>query len=282
MASLVAVLAAFVIVNSLRMFIVVGPFSGRPIPLVQWIRTFVYGQFLNMFVLQLGNVYRAVTLKSRWGLSHTHYAGTWLFFAWLDTILNCLIAIAALLVSGSDLRLWNVPAWLVVIAFLAIWVGLPVIAVRWLRRHEPRVGILQKIRTRLLVVADAYSRLLVSARVWIAFVLSGIVSFSLMVAAFHLSFLAVDTNVSPVDLAVLQVFSKLSFLLIITPGNLGIREVMMAVVCQGMGISVALAMLASLIMRLAHCIAMACECILFAGADACAAMSSRGKRDYSD
>ena len=59
-------------------------------------------------------------------------------------------------------------------------------------------------------------------------------------------------RVEVLGLTVLYTLYKLSVLLVITPGNLGVREIGIGIICQGLGIDIAEALMASLILRLSH------------------------------
>jgi hypothetical protein len=65
--------------------------SGRKLPFWGWFKIFILSTFLNFVLSQVGNVYRAVQLKSEYNVSYTRYVSSFLSFAWMDLTINLFI-----------------------------------------------------------------------------------------------------------------------------------------------------------------------------------------------
>src|SRR5262249_48879892 len=59
---------------SFRFSLAVQLYSGKHVPSTVWFRLISVGQMLNLFVPQLGSVYRGVALKREFGIAYMTYA----------------------------------------------------------------------------------------------------------------------------------------------------------------------------------------------------------------
>ena len=241
-----------IILHAARLRLLVQKFALKKIPYVQWLYIFMMGRFLNMFISQGGNVYRTVTLKAGFGLPHTHYIGCLLTFAWLDTILNLCLAEICILLMHPDLRLGPVNAYVVIAVILLFTLVGPLLLSTVSRKINPRNKMLGWISNKVKLLLEGCKLIVADTRLLVGFVFLGIGSCSIMAAALGISFTAIGTKLSVSQLLLLYSLYKLSIYIMVTPGNLGIREVSLAAVCGLMNVNISAGLLSSIIIRLCH------------------------------
>jgi uncharacterized protein (TIRG00374 family) len=241
-----------IILHATRLRLLVQKFAINKISYGRWLHIFMVGRFLNMFVAQGGNVYRTVTLKAAFGLPHTHYIGCLLTFAWLDTILNLCLAGISILFLHPDLRLGPVRADAAIAAILFCTLVSPFLLSMVGQKTNPRNKILGWISNKVKLLLDGCWMIITDTWLLVSFIFLGIGSCGIMAAALGISFTAIGTRLSISQLLLLYSLYKLSIYIMVTPGNLGIREVSLAAVCGLMNINISAGLLSSIIIRLCH------------------------------
>lgn len=241
-----------IILNATRLRLLVQKFAIKKIPYGRWLHVFMVGRFLNIFLAQGGNVYRTVTLKAAFGLPHTHYIGCLLAFAWLDTILNLGLAGVSVLFLHPDLRLGPVRADTAIAVILFCTLVSPFLLSVVGQKTNPRNGILGWISNKVKLLLEGCRLIVTDTWLLVSFIFLGIGSCGIMAAALGISFTAIGTGLSISQLLLLYSLHKLSIYIMVTPGNLGIREVSLAAVCGLMNINIIAGLLSSIILRLCH------------------------------
>lgn len=200
---------------------------------VSWVRIVVIGQFLNLIIPQLGNVYRARILKREHGLPYAHYARGLVAFVWLDTVFSLALCSLLVMVLTPDLTLHDIPVGLAVGLGTVAVVVVPLTAARVLRRVQPGDTRIERARAFANHLLDGMHQFVQSpARV------AGYAGWSLLVTAEQVASLWLCFRVVGVDLsvslaAVFQILTKLSGQLIVIPGNLGLMELGFGVLSSG-------------------------------------------------
>ncbi|MCP4500240.1 MAG: flippase-like domain-containing protein [Deltaproteobacteria bacterium] len=226
-----AVLAMFMLIGAntwligLRMRMAVNQVGdGKNVGLWKWFKIIAVGQFLNQIVPQLGNAYRAMTLKREHGVQVTVYITGLIAFLWIDTMLSATLALVLVLTLHPELEMMGAPAWAVVGFLLAGELVGPFV-LHFILRHVPvkrprLLWVKEKITVLLKTTGDA---LKTPSFVLKLAVVNVFVS-TVQMTALWVSFSQVGVSLSLPTLAVYQVLVKLSNHVVITPGNLGIAE----------------------------------------------------------
>ena len=92
---LVARQLLYLVAQSGRFHVVLVRFARRPVGFVPWLRLFTIGRFLNLFVPQGGNVYRAVELRRRFDVGYQSFVAAFVNAPWLAMVLNLALGAAA-------------------------------------------------------------------------------------------------------------------------------------------------------------------------------------------
>src|SRR5207244_471714 len=123
---------------------------GAPrIGFVAWFRLTSVGQMLNLFVPQLGSVYRGVVLKRDYDVPYLIWATGLISFVWLDMVGGMLIAILAILKLDPQLRFAGMSAELLLTAGLATIFFGPIAAAFVMARLPSRSGFVGRMQARL-------------------------------------------------------------------------------------------------------------------------------------
>ena len=249
LAAILVLQPLFYVLQSWRFHLVLVKSAGVRVPYLPWLRIFVLARFLNTLFAQAGNVYRGLTLKKRFGVSYTKYVGGYSAMTWLDTLMNLLLALVIILVSRPEFHIGGVPAW----PLLAGLSGLILIAppagkrlLGGLTVQNERLGWAQR---RLQEVVDITMGNLKDWRYVSSFAAIGLLQFARSCATFYVFFLCFDIQVSLPVLAILYAVHKLGVLLVLTPGNLGVQELVWGALAQSMGIGMAQGVLVSMMIR---------------------------------
>ncbi len=207
-----------------RMALAVGLSTTVEVPARTWLRVVVLGQFLNLMVPQLGNLYRGVTLKRDHGVSYTAYATGLITFVWLDTTFGFGLCVLVLAVLEPGLRLGSIPVLPALSVLILVLLSAPIVAAKLLSVMPLGSGRLARVRTRanaLLLTAGSCLRNP-------SFLLKFMTVCALVMADQSLilwfCFQVVGLVIDPETAVLFQALVKLSNQVVITPGNLGLTE----------------------------------------------------------
>jgi uncharacterized membrane protein YbhN (UPF0104 family) len=250
LAPLVALSALAVVTNylmALRYLYVYRSF-GTDMRQLSWLRVFIVGRLLNLFLPQTGNAYRAVSLKQSWGLSYTNYLAAFLAYTYLDRLLSIAFALGIVLVSRPGLRMAGAPAWLILAGLLALGVGL-LVGTRSYFRDRPAPPPEHRWRARLYRLSTGTLNAIHHPTTLIIMVTLGLTNFALGMYANLLAFGALDLQVDPARLAVYTTVKHTLGAVMFTPGNMGVYEAAYGLIGGGMEQVAAHAILAAALLH---------------------------------
>lgn len=214
---------------------------------VRWFQLTSVGQFLNLFVPQLGHVYRGVVLHRDAGLPYAAYTAGMFAFFWFELVVG--VAFAVLVISSHNLRFHLAGVYVLPMLCLAL-VGLLAIPLlcKIIKNQAHRLGRIVMLETLCESLTRAYEALYTPI-VITRFVL---LNLAVVVEQVAILWLAFDTVGSPPDighLMLFQVLLKLSGLVMITPGNLGLTELAYGALAGASATGVEHGIAAALLMR---------------------------------
>ena len=231
-----------------RMKIVLEKCSETRLPLISWLRIFITGRILSTIFSQTGNVYRSHTLKKQFNISYTNYIATFTSFMWMDLCFNILFGIFAIIVVKPDIRSNPIVSYLFIV-FAVIFTG-PILTELLFSRIKLQGRLLFWLHTKFLeLLKTSVSNLKdinYILKIFTASLLSAIFSVTIMFCYFKI--LDIELTISQVVL--FFVIWKLCNLVVITPGNIGIRELFYGLISENMGIGMTEGILVSVIIRI--------------------------------
>ena len=242
--------------HATRFSLLASMFTTKKFTHTEWYHIFFVGRLLNMFVSQGGNIYRTFALKSRYGLSHTHYIGCFLAFAWLDTSVNFFLATISIAVMNPTLTLYNVNALSVLLPLSVVVFMSPFLVVLLISRINLPGRVLKKITEITSIALSCCQKAVSDRKIITKFLALGILSFGITITLLGISFISIGVSLSLSHLAFLYAIYKTSIYIMVTPGNLGIRELFVEVLSQSVGIPPGNGLLSSIIIRISGYLAM--------------------------
>lgn len=232
-------------IHAYRLRYVIKRCSRRSVPYWQWFRIFMLGGFLNKVIPQAGNIYRGIRLKEEHRVSYSDFTAAFVLFTWFDVWLNVGVAVIGVALLAPYLTLLGVPA---------IWVlpavALAVLAAPFLVRAAI-AAMSGRIRTAE-GIGEKMDAVLAPCRDWrfsLIVVALGVVVFLPMCARIFVVFAALGHDLSVPTVVLFYALLKLSQVVSITPGNLGVQELALGWVAHETGIGMAEGILASALLR---------------------------------
>jgi len=271
--ALVALQGVYLVVQSGRFHVVLVRFAERPIGFRPWLVLFVLGRFLNLFIPQAGNVYRAVELQRRHSISVQQFLVAFVNAPWLAMILNFLFGALAVGLYAPATELAGWPLSLVLLAAALVTTVAPLLVLAVLRpllelRAFERYRLLSVLQSRLSeMVAVTLASLrepvyLLKVGAWT--LVSFVQASYLMVVGFQALGLAAGVGAAVTFYVLLQVTTYVQ----ITPGNLGVQELAFGVLSTGFGASAADGVLVSALLRVTGVVALLAMALPFGGLEA--------------
>ena len=273
-AALVALQGVYLVLQSGRFHVVLVRLADRTVGFWPWLRLFTVGRFLNLFVPQAGNVYRAVELRRRFDVGYTRFVAAFVNAPWIAMVLNFALGAALLGLLQSGARVAGVPLWLVLsvaalgtaAAPFALVVVLPLVPqrFRWVGWVHGRVS--EMLRITLESVRDV--RYLLRVLAWTA------ASFAQAVVMLWVCFVALGIPAGLAEAIAFYVLLQLATYVALTPGNLGLQELAFAGLAAGFGGGAVEGVLVSGLIRVTGVVALVALALPFGGVEALRA--SRG------
>ena len=237
------------LIYSYRFQIILKKCSGCSVPFYQLLKIVVLGRFLSLFAPQAGNIYRSIRLKKNYRISYTRYASSFFSFTWMDTCLNLAIAFIVTLIVQPDLRISGLKVMHVLLLLMLIIMAVPILLEIFFRLTRLRNRTLAWMHGRLSEMLTVSVGSLRDCRYISKIILTGGISFIHALMTFYLFFITLQVQINLPALALYYIVLRLSNNIIITPGNIGVREIAYGILSEQIHIGMAQGILISLFMR---------------------------------
>jgi uncharacterized protein (TIRG00374 family) len=223
-----AALAAITLLNqaliAARFALVVEHCAQAKVPATTWFRLTMVGNFLNLFVPQLGNVYRALVLKREHKVAYATYTTGLFAFVWLDLLTGVGVALVVIAVLDHGLQVAGVPALALLAGACVLLLVAPFVAGAMLRALHIEHAFAARMQARLSTLLATSTSVLRRPALLLAFTAINVSAAAIQVVALWLAFHAIGADVDGATMVMFQVLLKLSNQFVITPGNLGLTE----------------------------------------------------------
>ena len=237
------------VIHAVRFRMVVQKKSGLALPWGPWIQFFVVSRFLSLYAGQAGNLYRAIKLKYDYRVSLTRYISSTLFLAWFDACFALLAGSLIIRIFAGQMQIFGLHAAGVLILLLGLFFIAPFIF-RWITsglrfRRRFFIWIHQRLSDMSLSIVHSMGDLTFLLKLTASGCLSHISSILAIYMAFRGLGIPLDLPSAALFFTVLTLLNQI----VITPGNLGIKEVAYGILAQQLQIGMAQGILVSLILR---------------------------------
>lgn len=231
--SVVGGMVALAWVNSINMgqgYRLILRRAGTSASLAYGTRLYVVGRVVGLFVPGGGNMYRAVKTRSDFGYSFHTIATILVGFVWLIALTSMLLALVVLVLLPGE---HEAIRW--VGLDVRVWVGLVAAGLAAAPAVVKKLGTYAGVPNVVRRFGEGLFALVSDKPLLVRFSGLSVIGFGLMLGTIHLAFLSVGV---PVDLGMVAVFVALlrvSSLVNILPGNIGLLEMLGAVMLLSVG-----------------------------------------------
>ena len=259
--------ALYLIPESYRQQVVVESAGKTRLPVVGWFRIFVVGRFLNSLIPQSGNVYRALRLKTDYGIGYVDFVGSMVLFLVMSISLN--LGLASLLITIDPSEAGNDPVatpW-VLLALAVTVVAVPLLLWWVLERFEmPDTRWFAPFRILRDLMSSAIGALREPGLIY-RFVAAWVVTLAVVVALYGIVLSTVGASIGIGEIIALYALVQATSFVVITPGNLGIQELGFTGLAALFGVPLAQGAAAAAIIRASGWIALAIPALILGGQD---------------
>ena len=243
-------------VQSARFHVVLVRFAEQRVGFWAWMRMFVIGRFLNLFIPHAGNVYRAVEVRRRFDVRIQDFLVAFINTPWLAMILN--YAFGALFVGllAGDVVVAGWPLWLLLTAAMVVTSLAPLVALSILPLFPQRIRAAAWLRGRLQeMVGVTLQSLREPSYLW-RVTFWTLIAFVQASTMLWIGFVALGVPVGVAEAIAFYVLLQLATYVQVTPGNLGLQELAFAALSAGFGAAATDGVLVSTIVRVTGVIAL--------------------------
>jgi len=266
--ALIAMQGLYLAIQSGRFHVVLVQLAERPVGFWPWLRLFVIGRFLNLFVPQAGNVYRGLELKRRFAISYTRFFAAFVNAPWLAMVLNFALGALAVAALHGDARVAAVPLWLALAAASLAAAAGPFLVAALLPLVPRRFAWAGWLHGRLREMLDVTLSSLREPGYLLRVLAWTLAAFVQAVAMLWLTFAALGASAGLGEAVAFYVLLQLTTYVAITPGNLGVQELAFAGLASGMGASAVDGVLVSGLTRVTGVVALVLLALPLGGLEA--------------
>ena len=253
---LVALQVVYLVVQSGRFHVVLVKLADTRVGFGAWLQLFVIGRFLNLFLPQAGNVYRAVELKRRHAVGYTRFAAAFVNAPWVAMVLNFVLGAAVVALAQPEARVGSWPlAWLLALA-AGVTAAAPLVAAVLLPLVPRRFRLLAWLHGRLSEMVAVTLGSLRDVGYLLRVVAWTLAAFVQATAMLWVGFVALGSDVGLAQAVAFYVLLQLATYVPLTPGNLGVQELAFGVLAVGLGSAAVDGVIVSALVRVTGVIAL--------------------------
>lgn len=248
----VALLALFTLhlfLYTFQFYFILRQCTSRPFPFWTFFKTIILGRFLSSIAPQAGGVFRAVYLKTKFDVAYTHYLSGIFAFLWIDAAMNILLSAAVIGCFAPAFHIGSLSVWWIIGAMAACWfvpIGLELL----FRRIFPKEGIWTRLHARLSELLTITVGSIRHTKMLTMVVAANLLNFINNIVILQLCLSDNAQRASIPVLAMFFILLKITSYLIITPGNLGVREIAYAFLGSQLNLDPGRAMALSILYRI--------------------------------
>ena len=265
---LVALQAVYLVVQSGRFHVVLVKLADVRVGFGAWLQLFVIGRFLNLFLPQAGNVYRAVELRHRFGVGYTRFAAAFVNAPWVAMVLNFVLGAAVVAFAQPEARVagGSLAGWL---ALAAVGTAVaPLLASLLLPLVPRRFRLLAWLHGRLSEMVAVTLGSLRDVGYLLRVIAWTLAAFVQATAMLWVGFVALGSDVGLAEAVAFYVLLQLATYLPLTPGNLGVQELAFGVLAVGLGSAAVDGVVVSALVRVTGVIALVALALPLGGVQA--------------
>jgi uncharacterized protein (TIRG00374 family) len=224
---------------------------SHPISFFSAFKYFTLGGFINVFVPHGGGVYRAVMFKKDGNIRYRDGISILVSFGWLNSLVSLGLGIVIVALYKPAMQFQGVP----VLLFFILLLLVQVLSIRaldlWVQRfHSLRREGLRSIRQMGGDIVERITTVMKNAPLLLKSIILIGLNVGLTIWALYLLFASIGVPADITFLTIYAVTIRLSSVIELTPGNLGVREFVFGLLSSGMGQGAAQGIAISMMWRL--------------------------------
>lgn len=223
---------------------------------------FILGGFINKFIPHGGGVFRLVMFKKNSNIGYRDGISVLISFGWLNALVSLLAGVFIIGIYNPQASFQKVPVLLFLLGLVLVQLLLLPFFNLWVKKFqrsssgsapidgpEPPTGF-RSIMVMGMDIIQRVSGLLKNKIIQLKSTMIILVNVGVSIGVIYLLFLGMGKTIDLTLATVLAVTLRLSSVIELTPGNLGIREFFLGFLASGMGQGMAQGMTISLVLRL--------------------------------
>lgn len=229
---------------------VIGRCSGvTEITHLGWFKYHILGRLANIVFPQSGNIYRAHILKSRHAVSYAIFIGMSGLNVWVELVVALTFCSLLLFVGSHGMENHHAHMHFALFGSLLIVLSLPWVFHELVPRKFNSNCFVNQVANGFKDISAFVSGSIRNRVLVFKLVCMTVAMLSLSAFAQYLGFWALGYSISLPALAVFVLLLKSTNYVVLTPGNLGVRELAYGLIAGVIGVNVGQAIIVSLMIR---------------------------------
>lgn len=246
---LLALFTLHLFLYTYQFYLVLRQCSAKAFPFWAFFKTIILGRFLSSIAPQAGGVFRAIYLKTKFDVPYTHYISGFFAFLWIDAAMNICLSAGVIGYFDPTFAIGSISAWWILAAMTACWL-LPIGLELIFRQICPKQGLWLTLHARLSELLTIAVGSIKHRKMLMMVAAANLLNFVNNIVILQLCLSDTTQAVSVPILAMFFILLKLTSYLIITPGNLGVREIAYAFLGSQLHLDPGRAMALSILYRI--------------------------------
>ncbi len=245
-------------IMGLKLFMILKKQGLVQLNFMRWFKIFTISRFINYHITQGGNIYRSITLKKQYQFPYTQSISCITLFTWLESVFMLILTIAIIARTIPDLTLLGINTLLLTGVLLLLFLLIPFGGEKILKLIHLANERLKWAHTKVSDVTREVKDVITDIPFIGQMFVINIVSFFVFIIFIYTAFVAIGSSINFLTMPLFTVLTQLSGILNITPGNLGITEIIYGVLATESGSSIGAGILACGILRVIWYITIFC------------------------
>ena len=241
--------ASFLTLFAFRLRQVLQQCGSARLPFLHWLQLFAVGRMLSQFVPQMGGVYRSVAVKRDYGVSYTSYVTGAFSFGWMDGCLNLGLALVVIWCFDPGMMIASVGAPSLLLGILGVVLAAPIALNALVKAKSLTYRPLAWAQSKALEVLQVSLGNVRNRSYMLQFVTLGTGAFVITGAVFYVYLDAIGAEVTITAVALFAALLKVSMFINVTPGNIGIREMIYGLLSEQLHMGMSEGIIVSLMVR---------------------------------
>lgn len=237
---------SFTLVTGVKMLIVHKGFGLKDISLIKWLKIFFISRFIASNVSQGGKVYRYVVLKNLYGFSFTKSIGVSAFLLWYEAVFSMGMLVLFLLAYRQPFILRNVNILNIILPLWLLCLCGPFVGSMIVTRLPGKGERMEWIRRKFDELTMSFRQITKSPAFFAILLMWSALNFAILCTAMYIFFHGLGImGMTFIQTGLFSATIISSNILSVTPNNVGIMELIIGLLGETIGVTLANTIVAS-------------------------------------